>query len=66
VNVVCVVRLGGKGNGTEIGSTDDFELKRRVGDLLAELAHLENGTVKVLEFRHGLPFLLETAATTSS
>jgi hypothetical protein len=32
----------------------------QVSDLFAELMRLENGTVIRLEFRHGLPFLLET------
>jgi hypothetical protein len=45
---------------TKIHSTDDFELKKAVCDLLDELERLQNGMVVLLEFKHGLPFLLET------
>jgi hypothetical protein len=41
---------------------DEFGLKQAVCDLLDELAQLSDGLVLRLEFRHGLPFLLETAA----
>ena len=41
---------------------DDFELKQAVCDLLDELAQLRDGIVVRLEFRHGLPCLLETTA----
>jgi len=60
VRVVRAARLGTKSGGTNIPSTDDFELKKAVCDLLDEFERLENGTVVCLEFRHGLPFLLET------
>jgi hypothetical protein len=40
--------------------TDEFQLKRQVFDLFEELESLPDGTVVRLEFRHGLPFLLET------
>lgn len=58
-----VMHLGRQTARTSVASGDDFELKRQVRDLFAELMRLENGTVIRLEFRHGLPFLLETAAT---
>jgi hypothetical protein len=38
-------------------------LKRQGRDLLEELERLQNGAVIRLEFRHGLPFLLETTPT---
>jgi hypothetical protein len=60
VTVVCVARLARTG-GTKASSTDEFELKGQVRNLFDELARLENGRVIRLEFRHGLPFLLETA-----
>jgi len=66
VNVVRVVRLAGNGHGTTSVAGDEFELKRLVRELVTELARLGNGKVIRLEFRHGLPFLLETAATASS
>jgi hypothetical protein len=60
VKVVRVTRLGGESASTRPPNNDKFELKRQVRDLFAELRRLENGTVMRLEFRHGLPFLLET------
>jgi hypothetical protein len=66
VNVVRVARLTGNGHGTTSVAGDEFELKRPVRELFTELARLGNGTVIRLEFRHGLPFLLETAATVST
>jgi hypothetical protein len=66
VKVVRVARFGRCTDAAKASRTDEFELKREVPDLFAELMRLENGTVIRLEFRHGLPFLLETAATASS
>jgi hypothetical protein len=60
VKVVRVVRLGGRSGKVKGPSTDEFELKRAVCDLLDELERLQNGMVVLLEFKHGLPFLLET------
>jgi hypothetical protein len=65
VNVVRVARLGDKSNWTKLGHSE-CELKSQVRELFAELMRLRNGTVIRLEFRHGLPFLVETAATVSS
>ena len=60
VKVVRVARLGGGSDPAKVTRTDVFELKRQVRDLFEELEHLHDGTVIRLEFRHGLPFLLET------
>src|SRR5258708_25705431 len=60
VRVVRVAKLGAKSGGTKLPSTDDFELKKAVCDLLDELERLQNGTVVCLAFRQGLPSLLET------
>jgi len=62
LKVVRVARLGG-GSDPATDTTDAFELKKHVRDLLEELERLQNGTVISLEFRHGLPFLLETTPT---
>jgi hypothetical protein len=62
VKVVRVARLGGNSGGTTVPSTDEFELKQAVCDLFDELARLRYGEIVRLEFRHGLPFLLETIA----
>jgi hypothetical protein len=61
--VVRIARLGADCSRTEVTLDDPFELKRQVRNLFEELARLENGTVIRLEFRHGLPFLLETTPT---
>jgi hypothetical protein len=66
LRVVRVARLGGGSDPAKVTRTDVFELKRQVRDLFDELERLQDGTVIRLEFRHGLPFLLETAATASS
>ena len=61
VKVVRIARLSGESNRTEMAS-DGFEPKKQVRDLFNELNRLHDGIVIRLEFRHGLPFLLETAA----
>lgn len=61
VKVVRAARLGGDGP-TKLVAGDEFELKRPVRDLFDALARLGNGMVVRLEFRHGLPSLLETEA----
>jgi hypothetical protein len=60
LKIVRVVCLGGQNEPLKLTNAQEFELKRQVRDLFDELARLENGTVIRLEFRHGLPFLLET------
>jgi hypothetical protein len=62
VKVVRVTRLGGKSDMPEISGTAEFELKKQFRDLFDELARLGNGGVIRLQFRHGLPCLLETLA----
>jgi hypothetical protein len=61
--VVRASRLGGGSDVAKVTSTDEFELKRQVRDLFEELVRLQDGTVVRLEFRHGLPFSLETTAS---
>jgi hypothetical protein len=60
VRVACLG--GGENGGTKIPGSDEFELKRSVRDLFDELARLGNGTVVRLQFKRGLPCLLETIA----
>jgi hypothetical protein len=60
--IVRVTLFGGESSGTQMHG-DHFELKKAVRDLFAELARLDNGIVVRLEFKRGLPCLLETAAT---
>jgi hypothetical protein len=63
LKVVRVARLGGE-RGPNVPGADEFELKQSVRDLFEELARLGNGIVVRLDFRHGLPFLMETAIPT--
>ncbi len=66
VTIVRSARLGGGDGGTGVTRSDEYELKRVVCDLFDELMRLREGTVVRLEFRHGLPFLLETTAVADS
>src|SRR5258707_12931162 len=61
MTVVRVARLGTNIGNTHFRSAGEFELKVAVRDLFNELRRLQDGIVVRLEFRHGLPFLLETA-----
>jgi hypothetical protein len=63
--VVRSSHLGGGSGDTEVPRGTDFELKRALRDLFAELERLDNGTVVRIEFRRGLPCLLETTLGTS-
>jgi hypothetical protein len=58
--VVRVARLGRDATDAKTPIRNEFELKESVRDLFDELKRLRNGTVIKLEFRHGLPFLLES------
>jgi hypothetical protein len=60
LKVVRVACLGGESGWTQLPSSDEFELKRAVCDLLDELSRLGHGTVLRLEFKRGLPCRLET------
>jgi hypothetical protein len=62
VKVVRIARLGGESGGTTVPSTAEFELRQPVCDLFDELVRLRYGEIVRLEFRHGLPVLLETIA----
>ena len=63
VRIVRSARLGGGDGGTVVSRSDEYELKQAVCHLFDELMRLQEGWVVRLEFRHGLPFLLETVAT---
>jgi hypothetical protein len=59
--VVRVTRLGGQSEQTKLPDNNEFELKQAFVDLFHELALIQNGMVVRLEFRHGLPCVLEIA-----
>jgi hypothetical protein len=59
VRVIRLALLGGGGSATKAPRAGEFELKQAVRDLFDELARLKNGTVVRLEFKRGLPCLLE-------
>jgi hypothetical protein len=61
VKIVRSARLGGTDGGTGAPTKDQFEFKQAVCDLLDELARLNDGLIVRLEFKRGLPCLLETA-----
>lgn len=61
VKIVRAARIGG--GRVEGRNTGEFEIKQAFSDLLDELARLGTVTIVKLEFRHGLPCLLETTAT---
>lgn len=62
VRVVRVARFCGGAVRRTPPSSSNFEVKRAVVYLLKHLMQLDNVTVLRLEFRQGLPFLLETLA----
>ena len=61
VRIVRVARLGGKSGGNNVPRADEFELNRAIWHLFEELTRLGNGLVVSLEFKRGLPCLLETS-----
>jgi hypothetical protein len=64
VNIVRVARLGGAVGGTHVPAAK-FELKKCVCDLFTELDQVGNGLVVRLEFRSGVPCLLEISSMPS-
>jgi hypothetical protein len=62
VRIVRVARLDGESGGTKAPRSEEFALRQAVCNLFDELTQLQDGTVVRLEFRHGLPCLLETIA----
>jgi hypothetical protein len=58
----CGLRDWAQSGATKVPSADEFDLKQAVRNLFDELVRLGEGVISRLEFRHGLPFLLETVA----
>jgi len=60
--IVRVARISGAADAPEVADKGAFELKAAVRDLFGQLEKLNSGTVLRLEFRYGIPWLLETEA----
>jgi hypothetical protein len=57
--VLREIKLGGEcSSRTELASKN-FALKSQIMDFFAHLNRIKNGTVKVIEIKHGLPFLIK-------
>ncbi|MGA2713752.1 MAG: hypothetical protein ABSG41_11660 [Bryobacteraceae bacterium] len=66
VSIVRAARFGSKDGGLKVPASDNPELKQTVRDLFDEIERLQNGVIVRLEFKHGLPFLLETVTSKST
>lgn len=64
--IVREVKFAGDNSPRSEAEIGDFTLKRQVQDLLAQLDRIENGTVDVLIVKHGLPFSMQVAESTSA
>ena len=59
--VVREIKIGGDNGPRAERSANNFLLKEQVIELFEHLDHLGNGTIEVLEIKHGLPFRLLVA-----
>jgi len=59
VRVIRTVKTGADNRPRAESHWRDFVLKREVMDLFAELGRIGNGVVRLIEVKHGLPFLIE-------
>lgn len=57
--VVRHLKFGVEGRDPRSTSTRDFDLKREVADLFEYTRNVEDGEVRALVVRHGLPFSME-------
>jgi hypothetical protein len=66
LKVIRVARLGAKAGDTSGPKlADDFVVKQAIEDLFNEFARIGNGVVRRLEFRYGLPCLVETTVASN-
>jgi hypothetical protein len=54
--VIREVKFGGENGPRSEAGKDDFVLKEKVVEMFGDFDRLRNGTVEVLEVKHGLPF----------
>jgi cytosine/adenosine deaminase-related metal-dependent hydrolase len=59
--VIREVKFGGENAPRAEADIRDFELKRQVHELLAQLDRIGNGVIDVLIVKHGLPFTMHVA-----
>jgi hypothetical protein len=57
------VKFGGDNSPRPERDTDNFLLKTQVVELFQHFDRLGNGTIEVLEIKHGLPFRMMVAGT---
>jgi hypothetical protein len=56
--IVRDIKLGGENGARPEATISDFALKTQVTELFEHLRHLGDGSVRVIEVKHGLPFRL--------
>lgn len=61
LKIIRAARFG-KDDERKASLSDDPELKRVVWDLMEQIEKIRDGCIVRLEFRHGLPYLLEIGA----
>ena len=57
--VVRKLKIGGDNGSRQEMSSTDFALRREVVELIEHLGRLSTGTVRCIEVKYGLPFLVE-------
>jgi len=57
--VVRMVKFAGENGPRPEAAHVDFVLKKEVDDLFAHLNSLDNGVIRSIEVKHGLPFSME-------
>ena len=57
--VIRKVKLGGENTPRAESGYGDFELKRQVVDLFAQFERIDEGLIRSLEIKHGLPFAMD-------
>lgn len=56
--IICEIKFGGENGPRPQKSSDDFELKAQVVELLQHLERIGNAIIDTIEVKHGLPFRL--------
>lgn len=61
--VIREIKIGGENGPRHEIESDNFTLKSQALELFAHLDQLENGTVMMIDIKHGLPFLITVEGT---